>query len=866
MRILERETQLAALREYAADAARSVGRLVLVEGEAGIGKSTLLDQLEAELTGATWAWGACEGLRTPRPLAPLRDLAEELGGELLEACREQAPRDALFDGLITALRSAEGLHVLVFEDVHWADDATLDLLRHLARRVQRLPVLVLVTFRDEDSSARLRLALGELVRQRSVRRVTLPALSVEAIRALVAGTDLRPAEVHRLTGGNPYYVAELLVSGPDGLARTARDSVRARVEALSPDARRAVEAGALLGARLDPGLLVEVSGVDGAVCDELVAAGLLVVDRPTLRFRHEITRLAVAETVLPFHAVEIHRRALAALEGRASADHARMAFHAEQAGLSDAVVGHAVRAAREAAGLNSHREAVDHYRRALRFTTDDEGVLQGALAQELGLLDQWVEAEQLWRQVLELTRRQGRERRYGDALQQHSRALWRLSRGAEARAAAEAALAVLRPLGPGPELARALAHLGGMLSMHGDAAAGAVLGREALALAEDAGLPETAADALNVIAFDEIETGGAWDASLRRALEIARDCGARNQAGRCYVNLYGNYVDLLRIAEGERTFHEGLAYIEEHEVPVYGYCMLASRAEALEMTGRWAESVAIAADLREAVMSPINRMHLDLGPTRVAVRSGAADATERLERLLPGMLSTQEPQWVVPGLLLRAEWHWLAGRTTDAADDVRTAAATGGSPFLQGRTGLWLQRLGLPTPAPTMLPEPFATQLCGRYADAAAAWERAGLPYEAALARLDSGDPDQVLAALDDLLRLGAEPAAAVARRRLRAAGVRPTAARQATLAHPAGLTEREQDVLALVCDGRSNADIATELVISVKTAGHHVSAVLGKLGVGTRQEAAALALRTGLVAPDLRPNVAQDGDPAAAR
>lgn len=844
--MLERDSQLAALREYADDAARGVGRLVLIEGEAGIGKSSLIEQFEVSLTEARWLWGACEGLSTPRPLAPLYDIADQMGGELDALCGDHAPRDRLFDALVDQLCSEQRLCVLVFEDVHWADDATLDLLRRLARRLQRLTVLVLVSFRDDHPAPGLQAALGELVRQRTVRRVTLPTLSIEAVRELVADRDMDSAEVLRLTGGNPYFVAELLAVGHDGLARSARDAVLARVGALSDGARTSVEAAALLGTRVDPDVLTKVAEVPTVTHDELVAAGLvLVVDR-SLRFRHEITRLAVADAVPPFRAAQVHERALAVLAQRGGADASRLAFHAEGAGDAVAVVEHSVRAAHEASGLSSHREAVEHYRRALGWCDDADGALRRSLATELGLLDRWEEAEVLWREAIDVTSPQD-PRSLGEAVRMHSRALWRLSRGEQARTVARAAVEILEPLGPSAELARARGELAGSEMMQGEAVAAEASANEALALADQFGLSDVASDALNVLACLLVDTGGDWEALLRRALSIARQGGASSQAGRCYVNLYSSFVDLDRVAQGESTFAEGLAYIEEHEVPVYGFCLLASRAEALEMTGRWDESLDLAVHLRDTPMSPINRMHLELGPTRIAVRRGTPEAGEAVRRLVDFADRTQEPQWVAPTRCLRAEWHWLGGRHEEARADVLVAAAAARESRLAGRVSVWQQRLGLPTPDPTMVGEPYATQIGEDFLAAAAAWDARQMAYEAALARYDSADAAALREALESFQRLHAEPMVRLTRRRLREHGVRVAGSRRSTLEHPAGLTLREQEVLELVCGGCSNAEIASRLVISVKTAGHHVSALLAKLGVDTRHEAAEAAQRRGL-------------------
>ena len=270
MQFVDRDGQVETVLAYAAEADAGTGRLVLVEGEAGVGKSTLLEQVEARLPDATWHWGACDGLFTPLPLAPLRDIADDVGGPLLEACRTDASRETLFAALVEAIRATDGLTVLVFEDVHWADEATLDLLRHTGRRIQKERALLLVTFRDDESAASppLRLALGELSRQRATRRVTLPPLSRTAVAQLVAGTALDAAEVHALTGGNPYFVAEVIGAGGTRLPASARDAVMARVAPLDLPSRTLLDAAALAGQRVDPLLLSAVVDAPDAAYDD----------------------------------------------------------------------------------------------------------------------------------------------------------------------------------------------------------------------------------------------------------------------------------------------------------------------------------------------------------------------------------------------------------------------------------------------------------------------------------------------------------------------------------------------------------------------------------------------------------------------
>ena len=215
MQLLEREASLASLADYAREARRGEGRLVLVAGEAGVGKSALVERLHDDVPDARWSWGACDGLFTPSPLGPLFDLASTLGGELEDLCRTGAAREDLFRALLRQVSESGTLNIMVVEDVHWADEATVDMLRFLGLRLRAAPVLLIATYRDDGLAADdpLRIALGDLATQRSTRRVELAPLSAEAVRILAGGSGLEAAALYRLTGGNPFYVTEVVQAG-----------------------------------------------------------------------------------------------------------------------------------------------------------------------------------------------------------------------------------------------------------------------------------------------------------------------------------------------------------------------------------------------------------------------------------------------------------------------------------------------------------------------------------------------------------------------------------------------------------------------------------------------------------------------------
>ncbi|MER7273030.1 LuxR C-terminal-related transcriptional regulator [Dactylosporangium sp. NPDC000244] len=834
MRLLERESALASLTEYARAAHAGEARLVLVGGEAGVGKTALVEAFTEGRPNVVW--GLCDGLFTPRPLGPLFDIADQLGLDL-----RSADRDELFAVTLRALRDVD---VLVVEDLHWADEATVDWIRYLGRRLRG--TVAVLTYRDDGLSRGdpLRLALGDLGTQRGTRRIGLAPLSEPAVRALARERGVDPAELYRLTGGNPYFVTELVRDSTAGIPASAADAVLARAARLRPDARAVLDTAALIGTRVDPRLLAEATGATPEALDDLVASGLLTGDGAGLRFRHELARLAVEQAVPPHRTAPAHAAVLAALQRLGSGDDASLAHHAEAAGDRAAALHHAVRAARAAAGLRSHREAAAQYHRAVRADGNDPELLD-ALAFELSMIDAWAGVAEAAERGRVLWRAAGNGLREGNALRMRSAAGVSLCRGEEALADAEAAIAVLEPLGPSGELALAYGHLAKHHMLADRYAEATELAGRAQAIAAPLGRFDLVSDTLNTESVARLMLGEEWIPLMRRALDVAIEHGHDEKAGRAYTNLYGLLCRARRYAEAEPVYHEAIAYCDEHDVDTYGTCLRGERASALARTGHWDEAMALCRQVLTRVeeASPINRIYPLYVHATIRARRDEDGVWAALDEAAESADGAGEPQWIIKARLGRAEARWLAGKHSDArteaelADDV-CARADG---WLRGWVATWLRRTGSDRPARGELAEPFALEWAGDHAGAAAAWDALGCPYDAALARLGAGDEPGVrraLAAFDDL---GATAAARVARQRLRDLGARsiPAGPRTATRAHPHGLTRREQQVLDLVAEGLTNAEIAARLVLSVKTVDHHVSAVLAKLGVATRAEAA---------------------------
>src|SRR5262245_20138356 len=320
MELLERDHALSQLDAALKDAATGQGRIVLVSGEAGIGKTALIERFIATHRASTRVlWGACDALFTPRPLGPLHDIAAQMQGDLPTMMIAEANRTAIFSAVLKEFH--QHLSIAVFEDVHWADEATLDLLTFLGRRMLRIPSMLVLTYRDDEIGMRhpLRRVLGDLVTSAATRRIALPPLSEGAVRYLIGDRALDPAALYLRTGGNPFCVTGTIASGASGIPSSVRDAVLARAAHLSASGRAVLEAAAALGLRIEPSLLAEVAGAESPAVDESMDTGMLVAQGEALAFRHELARQTILEAISPQRKLVLHRLVLERLKASPAA-------------------------------------------------------------------------------------------------------------------------------------------------------------------------------------------------------------------------------------------------------------------------------------------------------------------------------------------------------------------------------------------------------------------------------------------------------------------------------------------------------------------------------------------------------------------
>ena len=864
--LLERAEFLEALDAFWVDALDGRGRLVLVTGEAGTGKTALAREFcDRQRPQGRVLWGACDGLRTPRPLAPFVDIAATAGDALAETIARGERPAQCFAALIAELAAAAPT-ILVIEDLHWADEATLDVLTMLGRRAELVPALVIATYRDDELAAdhQLRSVLGELRMGHGVRRLALSPLSLEAVEALAAPAGADGADLYRVTGGNPFFVTEVLATAGERVPPTVRDAVLARAGRLSRPARRLLEATAVVPGRTGLWLLEAVAPELIDRLEECLASGMLTAGPADIGFRHELARVGIEESIPPDRRVALHRAVLAALEDRGggSPDFARLAAHAEAAGDREAVLRWAPEAAEQAARGGAHREAAAQYARALRFADglalDRRAELLKHRVEECWMTDQFDAAIEAQEAALECRRQLGDQLGEGDALRTLSRLMFFVARVREGEALALEAVELLERLPPGHELAMAYCNVSQRRTVVESLEAAIAAGSRALDLARRLNDTEATVYALTNIGAAEFQAGVEEGlGKLEEALALALQDDLEDYAGRAFFSIVFDALRLHRFDLADDYLGPGLEYCRERGLDTWRLYLLGCRARTELDRGQWdraAETAVLV--LRDPRSAPVPRgMALTtLGLVRARRGDPEADAPLSEEHALAW--PTQELLRVAPVVAAKTEAAWLAGDTTAVEQETEAAlslALQRQAPWVVGELACWRWRAGLRDRlARGAAAEPYALTLAGKAAQAAKVWRELGCPYDAALALADSDAAQPLRRAHAELQALGARPGVAIVARKLRERGVRgvPRGPRSSTRANSAGLTARELEVLALIARGLRNAAIADELVVSEKTVDHHVSAILRKLDVRTRGEAAAEATRLGLLGP----------------
>ena len=846
--LIERDGDLRVLEQSAADLGAS-GSVVLVSGEAGFGKTSLLKEFAVGLDHRFRVlYGTCDPIDGPAAFAPLYELIDALPPDLSDHIRNGAEPVLIYAGVLDLMK---GDHiVLILEDVQWADESTLGLIRYLGRRIDSTSSLLVVSYRGEELGPAhpLHSVIADAAAQAT--RIELAPLTLEGVRLLATGSDVAVEALHAATRGNPFFVDQVLKQPDVAVPDTVGEAVLANAGRLPGEAMEMLRLIAISPDGLDYEIVTElISGPEDHV-DLAIQRRLLELQGNRLRCRHELIRISLEQAIPQAHKQALHARLIPPLEQRATSrpDTARLAHHSVHSGDGAKAIRYSLEAAADALAAGSHGQAALHYANALSFkhlmdeSTLDEVLLSTAREQSL-LSDATRTAEERLTLV------------HGEPEWAAARAwvAYFASRADDiglAHQSADEAIRALHPFPPSEALGRALSVRASVLMAQGSWGAALGSAAEAMAIAKAAAATEVHTEA--AITYGTLLWllgDGSGRDIIDRAGGVAFDANFHWSAVRALNNLGVLPAWEMVLPEARRRFDEALAYAVAKELDTWHLALRISRAHVSMMEGRFDEAMEdleYPVDSRLCASSQCEGMIVraallgrrgDAGAAR-ALRE-AIEMTDAIGMYLENVLTT--------ALALEGAWLGLidTGEALERYSALNRMVALADDPWGRVRVGFWALRLGVDPPAGP-LPGPVGLERDGDIASAANLWEKMGFPVEAALTRAAS--PDALLESVfAELSTIGAYGVAVALRRRLRAEGVRgvPRGIRRSTAEDPDGLTHRQAEVLTLLAEGMTNAAIAQRLFISEKTASHHVSAILKKLGVESRAQAIVRAVTT---------------------
>ena len=866
--LIEREGPLRQLRNASQRASGGQGSVVVLGGEAGIGKTSLLQEFAHQpQTELRVFWGGCEALFTPRPLGPLHDMAKAIDPVLAQMLEQGASQDRLFPAVLHALQSLRETGILIFEDMHWADHATLDLIKYLGRRAPLLRAVLLLSLRTDEVGRDHPLAqvLGDLPSQSTIR-IDLNRLSPEGVAGLAGKAGVASDHLYQITEGNPFFVTELLAAkdtSPAQIPASVRDAVWSRILRMTPDERKLLEVISAVPGSVEPWLIEALlgRGADSLV-DTCVARGMLLRDElGNLKFRHELTRLATHEQLSRAVRKALHARIEAALsDGAPSRPGVTLSSRVHHAAAADdgaRVLTLAPQAAAQAARLGAHLQAVSHLATALRYVEQapkeqaaqlyEDWAYESGLA--VGITEEIIIARNravtLWRELK-------RTDKAGLNLRWLSRLHWYRGEAKLAKDYIDQALRELEASPPGPDLANACSARSQMFFLHDQTDEAISWGLRAIALAEQFGAMETRIHALNTVGSARLFSGrDGGRECIEESLALALEHGFHEQAARAYTN-YAEYAVVFKeTALAERLLAEGIAFDTKHDLDAWTHYLVGRQAQLRMEQGRLREAETICQGVMKlARLTLVMQLPALTVLAKVRTRLGEADGAELLGTALSNAEATAERQNIMPVRFGLVEAAWLVQDFDACAVHLAALAAAGPDsfdPWELGEFAVWWRRCQMAAPFPaagTPMAAPRAAELIGDMAGAARQWSLLGLPYEEALSlmQIDGPDAGSALARAVTLLEaMEAKPAAQLARDRAKSLGLADQLPKHRrghyshARAHPLGLTKRELQILALITQGFGNKDIAREFGRSQRTIEHHVSAVLGKLHASNR-------------------------------
>ena len=850
MELLERDNYLQELQDKYDNLSDGNGFVILISGEAGVGKTSLVETFLNKIDcKGNILWGACDDLFTPRPLGPLYDIAAQLNDSLLKLLDSHAERATIFTRFLKVLQDKSFPNILIIEDIHWADESTLDLIKYLGRRTNRINSLFIITYRDDEIGPEhpLRFVLGD-ISSKNLNKFKLTALSERTVNELANSNGIK--NLFQITWGNPFLITELLSNKGEGVPSTIKDSVLTRVSHLTNKAREFVELISIIPTRAEKWLVNDIISINSKILDECMNSGILKTETEYVSFKHELSRMAVEESLSDSKKFELNEAVLQTLLKQKNTESylARIIHHAIKADNKEVIINYASAAAKQASSLGAHRLAADHYQNALKYSNnlpfEKQVDLYEGKSYECYLTGKVEEGIKAGETVLKLLRRLPDPAREGENYRKISRMLWNDCEDEKSEKYLNKALEILEKFPISKQLVMAYSNKSQSYMLREEYKLAVEWGDKALKLGRKLNDLEIEAHALNNIGTAKmLADDPSGQNYLKKSIQISLDNNFYEHASRGYVNLGSNYLERKNIKEANNYLMLAMEYANGKDLNIFELYSAGHYALAKLFSGDWDEALEIVNNILNSKNIPKRNRIIPIsiiGLIRARRNDpGAMGLLNESNLLILNVRSVD--QITVKGAL--AEAYWLRNEFFKIVDEIKTyylKLKDTNNPWATGAIAYWLWKADYLSDIPNIIAEPYLLQIKNDWKSAAELWEELKCPYEQALA-LSEGDKDAVKKALEILSRLGASATFQRVKQFLREKGITsiPKGPRKNTRSNPKGLTSRQIEVLKLLGKGLSNNEISNQLYISPKTVDHHVSAILAKLNVHSRNEAA---------------------------
>lgn len=854
MELIERDELLATLQATFQKVTSSEGHCIFLGGEAGIGKTSLVRAFCKERKNDCNIYqGACDSMFTPRPLAPLYDIMWQINSRLWPNSHSIEDRSRLFAEFFREVSIQKELTLIIFEDIQWADEATLDFIKFFARRITHLKCLFILTYRDNEIHSKhpLRNVLGQLPPD-SFTRLQLSPLSRGAVEKMAVEKGYCGEDVYSITGGNPFYVTEILCSYNLGVPDNIKDSILAAYHRTEEKTRRIWELLSVSPSGFELKYLERFEPAFSASIESCLELKILFLKDGLMYFKHELFRRTIENSLSPLKRIALNKRILELFQKdfEENQEIERIIHHAKNANDYETVSHYSPIAGRHAANVGAHTEASKLFLTAIEYYQgrDNDRLIQyyESYAYECYLTNQVKEAIIFTRKALNIWQAKNDPEKIGKSMRFLSRLWWLDGHTENAKKFAEQAIEVLMDQPSSPAKAMAFSNMSQLKMVFDQPEECIAWGEKAIAIANEVGDKEALSHALNNVGsvYMNIESSDAKGVELlQRSLEIALANSFHEHAARAYSNLASNSVKLKKYEFAGKILEEGIKYCEERNLDFSRSIMLSLKAGMNLETGEWESAYEIADQIlkNENHLSAFTIVLITVAAT-IKMRRGDADALASLLESAEKSLATMELQRIIPSLVALLEYEWLTGKNLIAPKDLeRCIEMIEHSIYSVDKNELvfWLRKVRKQELSLKVEHSGYDVSSVKKAQNAALFWEKTGCPYYQALT-LFEGNVDDKKKAIRIVHDLGANAVYEKMKLEMRLSGIKsiPRGLRKSTQSNTALLTLRELDVLQLLKEGMQNKEIANRLFISAKTVDHHISSILFKLDVNSRAKA----------------------------